>query len=562
MTDARRAVLYARVSTAEQAERGYSLRQQLDRLREYAAGAGWEVVEEITDPGYSGASLVRPGLDKVRDLVAAGSVDVVLGQDMDRLSRDPAHMLLLERELERKGCELQALDSWGDGSPQSDMLRTIRSAVSKYERDLVAERSRRNKLSKAREGKVVGGHNLAYGFSFATDAEGKVCSYEVHEPAMAVVRRIFSEIAAGKGIRTIKNTLDREHVPTPGRGASWSRPFIKALVSDELYRPHGIGQLRELGVQEKVLETLTEGSYGLYRYQGIPVPIPDAGVPLETVERARAAVGDNRSPSKAASRFWQLSGGLLRCAECGRAMQPLTVRKNPERPYFYYRCQSTRAGDADPCTNRKVVPAERIEREVWEFVSGYVDDPDTMLEIVGEIARRDVERARSAGEDAKALAARREELEKRAANYQRAFAADALSLEDLRARTAEMDEERRCVERELERVTRSARDVGAVRAGYLRVMEEIRHDAGRHSQITEEIEQEFGEDLSEADTTPPAKRHERYRQLQVRVEVGPDCVPHVSGAFDPGISVCHSESWIARKSAAKEQHPPFRPPLS
>ena len=83
----KRAIVYARVSTAEQAKSGYSLAQQTEALREYAAREGYEVLEEVLDPGQSGASLERPGIDRVRDLVAAGGISVVLAQDRDRLAR-------------------------------------------------------------------------------------------------------------------------------------------------------------------------------------------------------------------------------------------------------------------------------------------------------------------------------------------------------------------------------------------------------------------------------------------------------------------------------------------
>ena len=83
----KRAILYARVSTEEQVRSGYSLAQQLEALQEYAAREGYEVLEEVQDPGQSGASFERPGLDHVRDLVAAGGVSVVLAQDRDCFSR-------------------------------------------------------------------------------------------------------------------------------------------------------------------------------------------------------------------------------------------------------------------------------------------------------------------------------------------------------------------------------------------------------------------------------------------------------------------------------------------
>jgi site-specific DNA recombinase len=84
----KRAILYARVSTDEQARSGFSLAQQLEALREHASREGYEVLEEIADPGQSGASLERPGMDRVRDLVAAGGVSVVLAQDRDRFARE------------------------------------------------------------------------------------------------------------------------------------------------------------------------------------------------------------------------------------------------------------------------------------------------------------------------------------------------------------------------------------------------------------------------------------------------------------------------------------------
>ena len=77
----KRAILYARVSTDEQARSGYSLAQQIEALRGYAAREGYEVLEEVQDAGQSGASLERPGMDRVRDLVAAGGVSAVLAQD-------------------------------------------------------------------------------------------------------------------------------------------------------------------------------------------------------------------------------------------------------------------------------------------------------------------------------------------------------------------------------------------------------------------------------------------------------------------------------------------------
>src|SRR5918998_5923156 len=117
----RQAVLYARVSTDEQARGGYSLAQQLEALREYVVREGYEVLEEVQDPGQSGASLERPGMDRVRDLVAAGGASVVLAQDRDRFAREPAYHYLLRREFEEHGCKIKALNDRGDDTPEGDL---------------------------------------------------------------------------------------------------------------------------------------------------------------------------------------------------------------------------------------------------------------------------------------------------------------------------------------------------------------------------------------------------------------------------------------------------------
>ena len=99
----KKAVLYARVSTEEQAKKGYSLAQQLEALRERAAQDGYEILAEVYDEGWSGAYLERPGLDRVRNMVEAGGVSVVLAQDRDRFAREPAYHYLLRKEFEERG---------------------------------------------------------------------------------------------------------------------------------------------------------------------------------------------------------------------------------------------------------------------------------------------------------------------------------------------------------------------------------------------------------------------------------------------------------------------------
>jgi site-specific DNA recombinase len=154
----KRAVLYARVSSDDQV-RGYSLDQQIRALQEWASAEYYEVLEEVRDEGWSGAYLERPGLDRVRDLVEAGGphVAVVVAQDADRISRDPAHRAFLDDEFERFGTRLMALDDCGDDThEEGELLEHLKGWVGKAERLTISERSTPEKREKARRSETVG----------------------------------------------------------------------------------------------------------------------------------------------------------------------------------------------------------------------------------------------------------------------------------------------------------------------------------------------------------------------------------------------------------------------
>ena len=140
----KRAILYARVSTEEQAKRGYSLAQQLEALREYAArprvrgprrGIGpWTERRQPGEAWYGPcAGTSWP----------PGDVSVVLAQDRDRFAREPAYHYLLKREFEEHGAKVRAMNDRGDDTPEGELTDGILDQLAKFERAKTAERSRR-----------------------------------------------------------------------------------------------------------------------------------------------------------------------------------------------------------------------------------------------------------------------------------------------------------------------------------------------------------------------------------------------------------------------------------
>jgi site-specific DNA recombinase len=142
-------------------------------------------------------------MDRVRELVAGGGVSVVLAQGLDRISREPWHYEYLRSLFEDSGTELRSLDDSGDDSPMGEFMRYIRRGVAKLEKQDIAKRSRRGKLQKAREGKIVPTMKAPYGFRYNEARDALV----VHEGEMRIVADIFHMAAENRGPGTIQNRL-------------------------------------------------------------------------------------------------------------------------------------------------------------------------------------------------------------------------------------------------------------------------------------------------------------------------------------------------------------------
>jgi site-specific DNA recombinase len=486
------AILYARVSTDEQARSGYSLAQQLEALREYAAREGYEILEEVVDPGVSGASLERPGMDRVRDLVAAGSVSVVLAQDRDRFAREPAYHYLLRREFEEHGTKLRALNDCGDDSPEGELTDGVLDQLAKYERAKFTERSRRGKLQKARQGKIIATMKPPYGFRYNEARDALV----IHGPERQVVERIFRLAADGRGAKAIQTRLYREGIPSPTGKEVWHRPVIKRMVLSDTYKPHTYEEAVELVPPMAAAILTNDEEYGIrwwnrssqksrqisehtqdgtrrYRrkvayacrapeeWVGAPVP---AFLPHELVERARSMMSAPRPQErKNLARGWELRG-LMRCPSCGAAMTSHTATRG-EKAYYYYRCHRSVDYRRNSC-RQKMERAQEAEEAMWEFVSRVLKDPDRIL--AGMDVLIEQKRAELRGDperEAKVWLERIAEVDQERRGYLKLAAKERMSEEELDEALADLEETRRTAEREFEAI-----------GGYLEEIEELERD--------------------------------------------------------------------------------------
>jgi site-specific DNA recombinase len=337
----RRAALYRRVSGEEQKTKGYSLPDQRLEQLDYCAREHLQVVREFEDAGYSGKFLERPDLDELRDLVAAGGLDVVVVSKRDRLARG-LYAGYLKNEFKSRGVDLVALDSMTEDTPYGELLENTLDNFSEFERFMIADRMRRGKRSKSKQGKLVAGPQSDYGFRYNDARDG----YEVDEVRMALVRRIFRMVGVeGMTLNAVANRLEAEGIPSPRGNRYWNRPGLRKLVLSDVYLPHTHEEVARIVAPEVAAALDPHNRYGISWYgkqrhtysrevrlkdgkktyprikksvdvpreEWIGVPVPDSGIPREWVLAAREAIKNNEKVSNCGRRFWELTGGVLRC---------------------------------------------------------------------------------------------------------------------------------------------------------------------------------------------------------------------------------------------------------
>jgi len=524
----RRAILYVRVSTDEQARSGYSLAQQIEALRAYAAREGYEVLEEVQDPGQSGASLERPGMDRVRDLVAAGSISVVLAQDRDRFAREPAYHYLLRREFEEYGTKIRALNDRGDDSPEGELTEGIFDQLAKFERTKTAERTRRGMLRKAREGRACS-TRPKYGFRY-NEARGGLLIYK---PEMKVVEKIFQLAAEGLGFNAIQNRLLLEGVPTAKGKRVWAMRTLKKLLTSDEYRPHSFEEIRQLVTPEVAARLNPYEEYGIQWYnrqkvvvrtiaepdgnggrryrksrtfiwrpreEWVAIPVP-AYLPRTLVDKANVAL-ENRQPyeRKHPARTWELRG-LMWCG-CGLKMSTRTAQpKGASRRYHYYECKRYRSYKEACPSFQQSFRAEKVEERVWSFVSDLLKNPERIK--AGMEALIEQEQANGPRHFAKEEATWAEKVAECArlrSAYQDQQAAGLMTLDELGAKLKELERTRELAQAELAAITLRKERVEEL---------EINRDV-----LLESLSNMIPEAL---DTLEPEERSSIYRMLQLEI---------------------------------------------
>ncbi len=232
------AAIYARVSSNKQKEEN-TIASQTAALIEFAQHQGFDVPAEwvIEDEGYSGASLVRPGLEKIRDLAAEGHIQAALIYSPDRLSRKYAYQVLLIEEFARHGVDTVFIKAPQTATPEDQLMVQFQGMIAEYERAQILERSRRGKRHRARHWQVSMLSGAPYGYRYVRKSDEVAAYYEIIEAEAATVRMIYERYTVGGlSIAAITRLLNAQAVPTRKRSTRWERSTVWAMLRNPAYK--------------------------------------------------------------------------------------------------------------------------------------------------------------------------------------------------------------------------------------------------------------------------------------------------------------------------------------
>lgn len=365
--------IYVRVSTDQQAEKGYSIDTQLSACQKKAQELPNVLsVEEFIEDGYSGAYLERPALDKMRNALREKRFGAVIVYDPDRLARNLTHQLLITDEIESSGAQLHFVNFEWQNTPEGKLFYSIQGAVSAYEREKIRERMQRGKRGKALAGKVIA-NNRPYGYSW--DSENSI--YTINEDEANMIRQIFSWVVNDHmGIRAIATRLAQLQYPTRTDKNSWNIGTVHDIITRETYAGiHWVNKEYKTKVGQNKFKRGTRKPS-----EWIAVPVPPI-IPREIWEAAQRQLQVNKHITKQPFDYQYLCRNLIVCPLCGQHMRSIVSGSSRKH---YYVCKTGRAisgkthmGSDDKCPAR-LIPAKDLDESVWQYISSILKNPEIM----------------------------------------------------------------------------------------------------------------------------------------------------------------------------------------
>ena len=380
MTIANKVAIYVRVSTTNQAEEGYSIEEQKDKLEAYCKIKDWAVYKVYTDGGFSGSNTDRPALEQLIKDAKKKLFDTVLVYKLDRLSRSQKDTLYLIEDvfLENKIDFISLLENFDTSTPFGKAMVGILSVFAQLEREQIKERMQLGKLGRAKSGKSMMWARTSYGYDYHKETG----TMTVNPWQSIIIGSIFDWYLSGKSIAKIRDALNDMYGEENG-GKVWNHRAVRMILSNPVYC-----------------------GYNQYKGQIFPgkhEPIIPENVFNKVQEELK--IRQRTAAEKFNPRPFQAKYMLSGIAQCGYCKAPLTVimgmiRKDGTR-FIRYECKQRHprktAGVTVYNNNQKchsgAYEKSEVERYVLQEVSKLQNDTSYLDELLSspdaEIIDRD-----------------------------------------------------------------------------------------------------------------------------------------------------------------------------
>jgi site-specific DNA recombinase len=407
--------LYARVSTGRQ-QQTHTIEQQLERLRMHVqTHCDWQLAAAhiYRDDGYSGATLKRPGLDRLRDQAALAAFELVVMTTPDRLARNYVHQVLLIDELQAVGCQVAFLDRGMSDDPHDQLLLQIRGAVAEYERTLIAERMRRGRLAKLRNGQLLPWPAAPFGYLLDVERPRDPQRVQIDPVKGELVKQIFAwytDPQQAVSLHQIAKRLSAEQIPTPKGNVRWHGATLRGILRNPVYtgtayagRRRPVPPRQRRSALQPVGHSMSSQPTPPAEWIAIPVP---ALIDQETFAMAQTRLDQNKQLARRNNTTHDyLLRGLVSCAACqlactGRAYQA----------HAYYVCNGRSAAKGERCPAR-YAPADQLDAVVWQDLCQLLSHPSLIA--------HELQRAQAGEWLPQSLQARRRTLEQAIAQLER-----------------------------------------------------------------------------------------------------------------------------------------------
>src|SRR6202795_1933341 len=476
----RMTAIYARASSEQQRE-AKTIASQTAALIEFARARSLEVPTEwvFEDEGYSGATLERPGLERVRDLAAEGQIQAVLAYSPDRLSRKYAYQILLIEELAKHGVETVFVNAPQGTSAEDQLLVQFQGMIAEYERAQILERYRRGKRHRAKSGEVSVLSGAPYGYLYVRKTEDAPAFYQVFDAESHVVKQVYEMYTVENlSLGEIARRLNAQKAPTRKEGSRWERSTVWAILHNPAYRgAAAFGKTRVAGRVRVTRAMRRRGGFVSSESDGherpreewIEIPVP-ALVSEDSFTRAQELLQENKIRSRRRTIAPSIVQGLVSCQKCGYAFSR-TSTQTSARKIHYYKCigsDSWRKLGGPICDNKRFVRQDLLDQIIWAEVVRLLEDPTLIQQ---ELERR-LAVARSGDPTQKREQSLQRELTHVGKGVERllnAYQEALLSIEQLRERMPALRQREQMLRAELQAIADQAND----RAAFLRLAETL-----------------------------------------------------------------------------------------